>query len=126
MDDVVGKVELDGVEREIGVWNLFAKNHVPVAVVTGDGGGSVGADVEGPHLEFFSGDFPVVGLNQSDFIEEPIGLPVFGDMLRACAISQRHLVRCALACGAPPFVVNLSGCYVAVAEQFFDLHDVHA
>ena len=28
VDDVVGEVELDGVEREIGVRDLFAKDHV--------------------------------------------------------------------------------------------------
>ena len=40
--------------------------------------------------------------------------------------SERHLVRGAFAGGAPAFVVNLGGGHVAVAEQFLDLHDVHA
>ena len=40
--------------------------------------------------------------------------------------SDRHFVRCALAGGAPAFVVRLCGRYVAVAGQVFDLHDVHA
>lgn len=44
VDDVVGEVELDGVEREIGVRDLFAKDHVSVAVVTGEGGGVIGPD----------------------------------------------------------------------------------
>ena len=48
VDDVVGEVELDGVEREIGVRDLFAKDHVSVAVVTGEGSGFVGPDVECP------------------------------------------------------------------------------
>ena len=48
MDDVVGEIEIDGVEREIGVRDLFAKDHVSVAVVTGEGSGFVGPDVECP------------------------------------------------------------------------------
>ncbi len=43
VDDIVGEVELHGVEREIGVRDLFGKDHVVVAVVTGEGGGFVGA-----------------------------------------------------------------------------------
>jgi len=79
--DVVSEIEFNGFEREIRVRDLFANNHIPVAVVTGEGGGSVGPDVGGPNLELFGGDFLVVGLKESDFIEEPIRLAVLGDML---------------------------------------------
>ena len=48
VDDVVGEIELDGFKREIGVRDLFAKDHVSVAVVTGEGSGFVGPDVECP------------------------------------------------------------------------------
>ena len=48
VNDVVGEVELRGVERKISVRDLFAKDHVSVAVVTGEGSGFVGPDVECP------------------------------------------------------------------------------
>ena len=63
VDDVVGEVELCGVERKIGVRDLFAKDHVSIAVVTGERGGFVGLDVERPNLELFGGDVLVVRLD---------------------------------------------------------------
>ena len=88
VDDVVGEIELDGVEREIGVRDLFAKDHISVAIVTGESSGIVGLDGEGPNLELFGGNGLVVRLNQSDFIEEPIRFPVLSDMLCALGVEN--------------------------------------
>ncbi len=99
MDDVVGEIELDGVEREIGVRDLFAKDHVSVAVVTGEGGGFIGPDSECPNLELFGGDILVVWLNQSDLVEKPIRPPVFGDILCALGVENASIDRMPV----PPF-----------------------
>ena len=66
----------------------LVKTTLSVAVVTGEGGGFVGPDVELPDLEFFGGDVLVVGLNQSDFVKKPIGSAVFGDILRAFGVEN--------------------------------------
>ncbi len=88
VDDIVGEIELDGFEREIGVRDLFAKDHVAVAIVAGEGGGFVGPDGEVPNLELFGGDVLIVGLNQGDFVEKPVGSGVFGEILSAFGVEN--------------------------------------
>jgi hypothetical protein len=88
VDDVVGEIKRDSFEREIGVRDFFAKDHVLVAVVTGEAGGLVGPNVESPNLELFGGNALVVGLNQRDLVKKPIGFAVLGDMLRALAVEN--------------------------------------
>ncbi len=55
-----------------------------------------------------------------------IGLRIVGAGVARSFFSEWHFVRSALAGGAPAFVVNLSGRYVPVAEQLFDLHNIDA
>jgi hypothetical protein len=57
MDYVVGEVELDGSEREIGVLDLFAEEGVAVSVTAGESRCLVGMNIECPNLEFFGSDF---------------------------------------------------------------------
>ncbi len=51
VDDTVGEIKLDRVEWEIGVRDLFGKDHVAVAVVTGESSGVVGLNGQRPELE---------------------------------------------------------------------------
>jgi len=46
VDDIVGEIEFNVVEREVGVWDLLGEDHVSVTVVTGERGGSVGMDAD--------------------------------------------------------------------------------
>ena len=88
VDDVVGEVELDRVEREIGVRDLFGKDHVSVAVVAGERGGSVRLNGEGPDLKGLIGDGLVMGLGESDFVEKPVGAGAFGEVLSAFGVED--------------------------------------
>ncbi len=55
MDDIIGKVHLHGAEREVCVRDLFAQDHVAVAIVASEAGGFVGPYGEGPNLELLCG-----------------------------------------------------------------------
>jgi hypothetical protein len=59
-----------------------------VAVLTGQGGRVVGIDGEFPHLKRFAGDTLVKALGKGDFIEQPIGSAVIGNMLGAVCIQH--------------------------------------
>ena len=56
MDYVVGEVECDLFQREVGVLNVLGDHDVAVAVVAGQRRGSVGTYGEFPDLKFLGGD----------------------------------------------------------------------
>ena len=72
MDHVVGEIQCDFIQREIGVLDLLGEHDVAVAIVAGERSGSVGTHGELPDLKFLGGNSLVVGLNDRDFVEKPI------------------------------------------------------
>ena len=88
-DRVAAEIKGDAVRREVGVFNRLGVDDVVVAVLTDQRGGIVWLDRELPHLEFFSGDAFIVRLNDRDFIEEPIGFGLVGDVLGT--VGEQHL-----------------------------------
>jgi len=88
VDDIVGEVKLDGVEWEIGVRDLFGKDHVAVTVVTGESSGVVGLNGQRPELERLVGYGLVMRLGEGDFVEKPVGAGVFGEVLRAFGVED--------------------------------------
>ena len=80
MDDVVRELQRDFIQREIRVLDLLREDDVAVAVVAGQRGCTVGADGELPDLKFLGGDALVVGLNDRDLIEKPVGAALVGDV----------------------------------------------
>jgi hypothetical protein len=91
MDYVVGEVERDGIEREIGVFDVFAEDGVAVSVTAGESGCVVGMDSQCPNLEFFGSDFFVIGPNESNLVEEPVGSAVFSDVLCSVGVESHSI-----------------------------------
>ncbi len=88
MDHVVGKVQRDFIQREIGVLDLLGEHDIAVAIVARERGASVGTYGELPDLKFLGGDSLVVGLNDRDFIQKPVRPAMLGNMLRAVGIEN--------------------------------------
>ena len=72
VDDVVGEVQGDFIQREIGVLDLLGEHDVAIAIVARERRGSVGTYGELPDLKFLGGNSLVVGLNDRDFVQKPI------------------------------------------------------
>jgi len=88
VDYVVGKVQRDFIQREIGVLDLLGKHDVAVAIVARERGASVGTHGEFPDLEFLGGDSVVVRLDERDFVQQPIRSAVLGNVLRAVGVEN--------------------------------------
>jgi hypothetical protein len=56
VDDVVGEVQRDFIQRKIQVLDLLGENDVAVAIVARQRSASVGMHGEFPHLKFLVGD----------------------------------------------------------------------
>ena len=121
MDNVVSEVERDGIEREIGVLDFFAEDGVAVSVATGESGCLVGMNFQRPDLKFFGGDVSVVGLNESDLVEQPVGSAVFSDVLCAVGVENSSIdgmsdttvrvpVNCARSAASSVFLSCVSDC----------------
>ena len=72
MDDVVGEVQGNLIQREIGVLDLLGEHDVAVAIVARKRSGSVGTYGEFPDLKFLGGNRLVVELNDRDLVQKPI------------------------------------------------------
>jgi hypothetical protein len=68
VDDVVGEVQRDFIQRKIQVLDLLGENDVAVAIVARQRSASVGMHGEFPHLKFLVGDSLVGGLDGRDFV----------------------------------------------------------
>ncbi len=112
MDDVLGEVQRDFIQREIGVLDVLGEHDVSIAVVAGKRSGSVGMYNELPDLKFFGVDSLVVGLNDRDFIEKPIRPAVLGNVLRAVGIKNVTVDRMPI----PAFAAG-EMCEIAFAES---------
>ena len=88
MDDAVGEVQGDFIQREIGVLDLLLEDDVAVAIVACKRRGAVGTYGELPDLKFFGGDTLVVGLNDRDLVQKPICSTVLGNVLCAVGIEN--------------------------------------
>jgi hypothetical protein len=88
VDDVVGEVQRDFIQREIGVLDVLGEHGVAIAIAASKRSGSVGMYDELPDLKFLGGDSLVVGLNDRDFIEKPICPAVLRNVLRAVGIKN--------------------------------------
>lgn len=69
--------------RSHGPALVSIRSDVAVAVVTAKRGGVVGPHFQFPHLKFFGCNSLFVGLDQRDFVEQPIRPAGIGDILRA-------------------------------------------
>ena len=88
MDDVVGEIEGDPVQRKIRVLDLLREHEIAVAVIAGERSGPVGPYGELPELKSCGGDSLVIGLNDRDFVEKPIRSAVLGNVLRAVGVEN--------------------------------------
>ena len=91
MDYVVSEVERDGIQREIGVLDFFGEHSVAVSVSAGESGCVVGMNSQYPNLEFFGSDYFVIGLNESNLVEQPVGSAVFSDVLCSVGVENRAI-----------------------------------
>jgi hypothetical protein len=83
VNHVVGEIQRDLIQWEIGIGELFRVDGVAVAVAACKGRRLVGAYRELPKLKSFSRHACIVSLSENDFVEEPIGPSGVGDILRA-------------------------------------------
>ena len=88
VDDVVGEVQSDVIQREIGVFDLLGEDDVAVAIVARKRSGSVGTYGEFPDLKFLGGNSLVVGLNDRDLVQKPICSTVLGNVLCAVGVED--------------------------------------
>jgi hypothetical protein len=88
VDDVVGEVQSDFIQREICVLDLLGEHDVAVAVIARKRSGSVGTYGELPDLKFLGGNSLVVGLNDRDLVQKPICSTVLGNVLCAVGVED--------------------------------------
>ena len=86
MDDVIGEIQCDFIQRKISVLYLFCEHDVPVAIIAGKPSGAVATYGELPDLEFLGGNSLVVELNDRDFVQKPIRTAVLRNVLRAVGV----------------------------------------
>src|SRR5450755_764666 len=91
MDYVIGEVERVGIEREIGVLDGFAEDGVAVSVTACESRCLVGMNSQCPNLEFFGSDVFVIGLNESNLVQQPVGPAVFSDVLCTVGVEYRSI-----------------------------------
>ena len=86
MDDVVGEIQCDFIQRKISVLDLFCEHDVPVAIIAGKPSGAVAMYGELPDLKFLCGNSLVIGLNDRDFVQKPIRTAVLSNVLRTVGV----------------------------------------
>jgi hypothetical protein len=86
VDDVVGEVQGDFIQREIGIFDSLGEHDVAVAIVARERSGPVGTYGEFPDLKFLGGNSLVVGLNDRDLVQKPICSTVLGNVARAVGV----------------------------------------
>ena len=89
---MVGEVELDFIEREIGERDVLRVNDIVVAVVASEGGGAVRVDFEFPDLEFLDRHVDLLQLADCDCIQEPVSPALVGEVFRAVGEETRRLM----------------------------------
>jgi len=89
VDDVVGEVQSDFIQRKIGVLDLLGEDDVAVAIVARKRSGAVGTHGEFPDLKFLGCNSLVVGLNDRDLVQKPICSTVLGNVL--CAVGVENV-----------------------------------
>ena len=89
VDDVVGEVQSDFLQREIGMFDLLGEHDIAVAIVARKLSGPVGTYGEFPDLKLLGGNSLVVGLNDRDLVQKPICSTVLGNVL--CAVGVENV-----------------------------------
>ena len=89
MDDVVGEIQGNFIQREIGVLDVLGEHDIAVAIVARKRSGSVETYGEFPDLKFLGGNSLVVGLNDRDLVQKPICSTVLGNVL--CAVGVENV-----------------------------------
>jgi hypothetical protein len=69
VDNVVGEVQGDFIQRTIGVLDFLGEHDVAVAIVARKRSGAVGTYGEFPDLKFLGGNSLVVRLNDRDLVQ---------------------------------------------------------
>jgi hypothetical protein len=88
VDDTVGEVQGNLIQREIGVLDLLREDDIAVAIIARKSCGAVGDYGELPDLKFFGGNRLVIGLNDRDFVQKPICPTVLCNVVRAVGVEN--------------------------------------
>ena len=87
-DRIIREPEGDAFAREVGERDIFDVDHVVIAVLAGQCGSHIGVYTQFPHLEPLDADVFVVVLDQRNFVKQPVGTCMVGDVL--CAVCEEH------------------------------------
>ena len=68
-DDAVGEIQRDFLQREVREGERLGEYRVAVAVLSGEGGGTVGMHAKRPELERLGGHALIAALREGDVIE---------------------------------------------------------
>jgi hypothetical protein len=88
VDNVVGEVQSEFIQRKIRVLDVLGEYDVAVAIVARKRSGLVRTYGEIPDLKFFGGNGLVVRLNDRDFVQKPIGSTMLGNVVRAVGVEN--------------------------------------
>jgi len=88
IDYIIGEIECDSVEREVRVLDSFRIHDVAVSVIACEHRGTIGPNNEFPELKLLAGNPLVVGLNKSDFVQEPKGSDCVCNILCAQSVAE--------------------------------------
>ena len=89
IDHIISEPKLNFLEWEISEPDVLQEHNVSVSIIAFEGSGIVGADAERPYLEFLNCNLPVVALNQSDLVQEPVRARLVGQILDA--VGKQHM-----------------------------------
>ena len=76
-------------KRKIGEGDLLGEDFVVTGVMTGERGGTIGPHGQRPHLKLFGGNARIEGLDERDFVKQPVSAPMIGNVF--CAVGDEHL-----------------------------------
>src|ERR1035438_1587089 len=88
MDDIVGEVERDLLQRKICERYRLRIDDCVVTVLAEDCCTAIFGNGELPDLELFDGDAFVMLLRDSDNVQQPVGPALVGDVL--CAVREQY------------------------------------
>ena len=87
-DGLVGDIERERGEREIGEGDALGVNDVAVAVVARQASGTVFGNCQLLMLEGFGGDLGAGALGEGYFVQKPVSASFFGHELRAIGVED--------------------------------------
>ena len=93
IDRAVGEEQRDLIQRKISEAQFLAVERVVVPVCADQHGGVIGADFERPDLKLGLGQRLVVGLDDGDFVQEPVRASVVGNVSSAVCVDDSGIDR---------------------------------